>query len=404
MTLRQVLTRHPRHLAFGFLHFFSSAVGQTYFVGLLVAGVTAHMGWADDTFAALYTGATLVAAFTLPVVGTQLDRYPVRYVSTVVVLCLAAALVTLASTASLVVFAIALYAARLGGQGVLPLIGSTVIGRYFVEGRGAALSATSIGKSVAEVVVPPLAVWLLGRYDYAAVWYAGAAWLILIVLPSIWLLVRRNDPFQEAAAVAASQPATDPTAVVSMTRAEALRYPSLLLTLPVYVLSPFVITGVIFTQTLIAEQRGLTLAWMALGVSTYGLARTTLTLLGGSLIDRLGTAAVLRIVHLPFMLGLVLLLLGEQAWSVPVFFALAGTTMGVESVLWPSLWAERFGPRYLGSIKSAIRVFMVLGTAASPLLFSWGVSLSLKHVLGLALVYGTIAIATVWLSLREESS
>ena len=409
MTVAQLLRRHPRHLAFGFAHFFTSAVGQTYFVGLFVASVTAHMAWAEGTFAALYSGATLLAAFTLPVVGQQIDRYPVRAVSTTVALLLAGALVTLAATASAVAFAVALYVARLGGQGVLPLIGSTVIGRYFERGRGAALSATSIGKSLAEVAVPPLAVWLLEARGFAAVWYAAAAWLLAVFLPATWLLVRRDDPFQRAADVeallAAARPAvgatatsaTDaPVAPASYTRAEALRDRRLRRVLPAYVFSPLVITGVVFAQSLIAEQRAFPLAWMALGVSAYGVARTTLTLLGGALIDRVGAQRLLRVLHVPFLAGLICLLAAPQSWSVPAFFVLAGTTMGLESVLWPSLWAEWFGPRHLGSIKSAVRVFMVLGTAVAPVLFSWGIARSLPATLLAALVCGAAAYACLY--------
>ena len=401
MQALRLLRRHPRYLAFGFLHFFSSAVGQTYFVGLFVAGVTAHMGWAEGTFATLYSAATLAAAFTLPVVGAQVDRYRVRYVTTAVALTLAAALCTLATTQQLWLFAVALYAARLGGQGVLPLIASTVIGRFFERGRGTALSLTSIGKSIAEVVVPPLGVYVLLAYGYPALWYGAAAWIALVFLPAVWLLVPRHDAFQRAdTVVAEAADASAPT--VSLTRGQALRDRGLQLILPVYIFTPLVITGVVFTQGLIAEERGYTLAWMALGVSLYGLMRSVLVLVGGALVDHFGTSAVLRLLHLPMLLGIAVFALVEHRFAALAFFALAGTTMGIESVLWPTLWAERYGPRYLGSIKSAVRVFMVVGTAVSPVLFTWGLSLSLKHVLLAALAVGALAVALVWWSLADR--
>jgi len=398
MTALALLRKYPRYLLFGFLHFFCSSVGQTYFVGLFVAGVTATQGWGEDTFAALYSGATLFAAFSLPIVGVQLDKRSVRTVSTITVVLICFALVALASTSNIIFFAVALYVARLGGQGVLPLIGSTTIGRFFQEGRGQALSLTNVGKSVAEVVVPPVVVAAMAVYGYAAVWYGAATLLALLFLPAIWLLIRKGDLFQKADRVAAAQ-AEDSSAEqqVSLSRGQAFRDPRLLLILPVYMLAPFVITGMVFNQSAIAEIRTYTIAWMALGLSSYGIARSICVLLGGPIVDRWGPERVLLFIHLPLMVGLFLFILIDHRIAVPVFFILCGTGMGAESVLWPALWSERYGPRNLGSIKSAIRVVMVLSTAISPILFTWGFGLSLELTLWSVLGYGLFAIALVWL-------
>jgi len=131
MTTLQLLRTHPRYLLFGFLHFFFSAVGQTFFISLFVVGMSERMGWGEGTFAAIYSGVTLVAAFLLPVIGVQVDRLRVRYVSTFTAVVLIGALATLALTHSIYFLVPALFVARLGGQGVLPLIGSTTIGRFF---------------------------------------------------------------------------------------------------------------------------------------------------------------------------------------------------------------------------------------------------------------------------------
>jgi len=82
MTMLSLLRQHPRYIGFGFLHYFFSSVGQTFFISLFVASMTDRMNWEDGTFAALYSGATLLAAFSLPFIGTQVDRLRVRYVST----------------------------------------------------------------------------------------------------------------------------------------------------------------------------------------------------------------------------------------------------------------------------------------------------------------------------------
>lgn len=386
-----LLRTYPRHLAYGFLHYFFSAVGQTFFISLFVAVVTVRLGWAERTFAGLYSGVTLVAAFTLPVIGAWVDRVRIRYVSTVVVLLLIVACGVLALTRSIWFFAPALFVARLGGQGVLTLIGSTTTGRFFNEGRGRALSVAILGISMAEVIVPPVAVATLAAYGYGAVWGAMAALLAGVMLPAVWLLVGRYDAFQRGDTVAA---ATEPQvgAARSWTRGEVLADGRFRLLIPVFIFLPFLFTGLVFNQSVIGAARGYAPELMAWGLSSYGITKVIALLTAGQLTDRYGAARLLRFAYLPLLAGLAYLMLVPGRSAVLVFFALGGMTAGVESVLMPALWAERYGPRFLGSIKSTVRLLVVLAAAAAPIVFSYGLELGLRTWLGVILGYGLLCL------------
>ena len=62
---------------------------------------------------------------------------------------------------------------------MLPLIGSTTIGRYFEARRGRALSLSLLGLSVAEVVLPPVVTYAILAYGFGTVWaLAGGAVLV----------------------------------------------------------------------------------------------------------------------------------------------------------------------------------------------------------------------------------
>lgn len=402
MTTLQLLRQHPRYLGYGFLHYFFSSVGQTFFVGLFVAGMSTRMGWADGVFAGIYSAVTLVAAFTLPLVGAQVDRLRVRYVSTATGVALVIALATLGLTTNLYLLIAALFVVRMGGQGVLPLIGSTAIGRYFTEGRGKALSSSIIGISVAEVLLPTSVVYLMERQGYAAVWLVAAAVVLVVFIPAIWLLIRRHDNFQRADTVAAEQLANAPdrTEQASWTRGQVLADRRFQLLIPVFVFIPFVFTGLVFNQSLIAEARGYTAAWMALGVSAYGLSKVVCLLSAGSIADRFGAARMLRFIYLPVFLGLLALTLIQGKPGIPVFFVLVGITSGMESVVWPALWADRYGPRFLGSIKSTVRFLVILASASAPVVFSYGLKLGLGTLLTALLGYAAVCLALVWAEYR----
>ena len=390
-----ILTRqNGRYLGFGFLHFFFSFVGQTFFISLFVARMTERMGWADNTFAGIYSAVTLVAAFVLPVIGTQVDRHRVRYVSTAAAGCLLVGTALLAFSRETALLVAGLFVVRLGGQGVLPLIGSTTIGRYFDRRRGRALALSIIGVSAGEVMLPPLVTQVMGAYGYATVWLLAGCAVALVFLPLAWLLVRRHDDFQKATTVAESRLRRDPEAagVDSWSRGDVLRDRRFQLVLPIVLFIPFVFTGLVFNQSVIAEARGYTAETMAYGISTYGLVRVVFLLFGGDLIDRIGPTTLLRFVLLPAVAGLLVLLLVEDHWAVPVFFGLMAVSGGTDSVNTPALWAERYGPRYLGSIKSTVRLFVVVSSAAAPILFSYGLGWSQRGWLLVLVGYGVLCV------------
>lgn len=384
---------NPRYLAFGFLHFFFSSVGQTFFISLFVASMTARMGWAENTFAAIYSSVTLAAAFTLPVIGKQIDNAKVRYVSTITAVCILAGTLVLSHSETLAFLVVGLFVVRLGGQGVLPLIGSTTIGRYFEERRGRALSLSLIGLSVAEVILPPVATFAILQYGSGLVWALAGGAVLLVFIPAVWLLVRRYDDFQRADTVADAklqEPGREEQ--LSWTRGEVLKDPRFRLILPIVLFIPFVFTGLVFNQSVIAAERGYTAELMAYGLSAYGLVRVVFLLFGGDLIDRVGPDRMLRFALIPAIAGLLVLLLVEASWSVPVFFGLAGVSAGTDSVMMPALWAQRYGPRYLGSIKSTVRVFVVVASAVAPILFSYGLGLGVATWLALLVGYGMLCI------------
>lgn len=392
MTMLQLLRTHPRYLLYGFLHFFFSSVGQTFFISLFVAGVNLRLGWGEKTFAGLYSTVTLVAAFTLPVIGTIVDRVRIRYVSGTVAVLLVLACLALATTESIYVFGAALFLVRLGGQGVLPLIGSTTVGRFFTVGRGKALSLAIIGISLAEVLLPPAAVALMDEGEYATPWLTMAGLLLFVFLPAVWLLISRYDLFQQGATVEQANLAKDEPVATSWTRGEVLRDRRFQLLMPVFIFLPFVFTGLVFNQSVIAAERGYAATLMAWGLSSYGLMRVACLLGAGPLVDRFGAASLLRLAYLPLVAGLLVLMFVSGEPAVPVFFALGGMTAGIESVLMPALWAERYGPRYLGSIKSTVRLLVVLASAAAPIVFSYGLDFGLRPWLGVLVGYGLLCV------------
>lgn len=397
MKLLQLLRQYPRYLAFGFIHYFFSFVGQTFFISLFVAGITAEYQWDTKYFAGIYSGVTLIAAFALPFVGQQIDRIRVRYLSTTNALVMISGCLLLGLSKAWFLLPLGLLAVRMGGQGIMTLTGSTTIGRFFTTGRAKALSFSILGISAAEVVVPPLATALITENGYRSMWLLAAGLLALVFIPLVWLLIQRHDHFQKAETVAQANPANGPEA--SWTRKEVLRDRRFQLVIPTFLFLPFFFTGFVFNQSDIALYRDYTLEWMAIGLSVFGLVRMFMILFAGVIVDRLGPSSVLTVLLVPILIGLALFITFSGYWVIPAFFGLMGLSAGMLTITAPTLWADRYGPRFLGSIKSTVKLLEILVSAAAPLVFAWGLGWNLDYWL---IIMGAYILLSIGLTAKER--
>ncbi|MCI5080293.1 MAG: MFS transporter [Saprospiraceae bacterium] len=398
MNYWQLLRTYPRYIAYGFLHYFFSFVGQTFFISLFVAGISDDRGWSTEVFSGIYSGVTLCAAFLLPLIGQQIDRFRLRYVSTITALVMISGCVVLAFTHHWIWLAVGVLAVRLGGQGVMTLTASTAIGRFFTKVRGKSLSMSILGISTAEIIMPPLATAFILANGYRNMWLLAAAMLAFIFIPLIWLLIKRKDLFQKADTVAAAAEHSDQ---VSWTRGEVLRDRRFQLVIPTLLFIPFVFTGFVFNQSDIALMRAYSPELMALGLSIYGGTRGIMLFTVGSIIDRLGAGKLLIYILIPAILGLSVFVLFPTTWAVPVMFCLAAISGGAVTVTAPALWAERYGPRFLGSIKSTVSLLVVLSSAAAPIVFTWGLAWGITPWLSVIIAYGILCIILAWVESRR---
>ncbi|MEL6274635.1 MAG: MFS transporter, partial [Bacteroidota bacterium] len=142
---------------------------------------------------------------------------------------------------------------------------------------------------------------------------------------------------------------------------------------------------------------------MALGLSLFGMVKG-ITIFGtGGLVDRFSAEKVIRYVLLPVAVAISLFIMFHYNWIVLIFFILTGLTAGVVTVTVPALWAERYGPRHLGSIKSTVGLLSVLSTAAAPLVFAYGLDLGISSWLGIILVYALVSIFLAWRNSRSAN-
>lgn len=356
-------------LLLGFLFMGLSSFGQTYFIALYRADMQADFALSDSGFAALYSAMTLLSSLLLLYTGQFIDRLALWRVVGGVVVALIVACLLMASAQSLLVFALALFMLRHFGQGLSAHTATTAMARSYDSHRGRALATIGFGYAGAESVLPLIATGLLGVFAWQTNW-ALFALVLVVVLPFV-LYLTRFEPAPEAD----TSPTSDTTSpIASSTRQDVLRDIRFYLAMPLYVSAPFFLTGMFFNNVLLAEERGWSLTTLALAFTVYALCKIILLPVSGYLVDRFSARRVFPFAGLPLMLAFVALLLPADTlgdYALFIYMGLCGTHVILVETASGGVWAELFGTKHLGSIRSMTSMIVILATAAAPIIFAY---------------------------------
>ncbi len=362
MAYFRVFFEHPRLLAFGFLFSLISSFGQTYFIALFGETLRTFLDLDNAHYGYLYSAATLTSALLLPWVGRLIDRVDLRWFASLVCLGLAAGGLLLASVPSVPLLFAAFLALRLFGQGLSGHTSTTTMARYFELERGKAISLASLGFPVGEATLPLVVVTLLAYLEWRSLWIAIAIFIGGVVLPLSWWLLRKvdTDPRSASSSPTAASEAT------GWTTREVIKSAAFYLVLPAVLVPPFIGTAVFFHSLPICTLRGWPVEKWALGLSLYASCSIGGALLAGTLVDRLSGRALISLYLVPQVLSLLLLASTTGEWTLFGYVTGAGLSAGAGGPIVGALWAEWYGVRFLGSIRSLVFGVVVFSTACAP--------------------------------------
>ncbi|MGX6648688.1 MFS transporter [Maricaulaceae bacterium MS644] len=389
-------------LAFGFLLAFGSSVGQSYFIGLFGANIRADLGLTHGAFGGIYSAATLASAGSLLFVGKLTDHLSARAAALVTTIWLAGAATLMAFAVNALMLGAALFALRLGGQGMMSHIALTTLGRWFQRERGRAVALATLGFPTAEALLPPLVAIALVKLGAMSVWLIAAGLMIALVAPALFILATLAGRAQIRAA-AAADPSGPGDETQSWTRAQVLKDPRFYAICPGLLAAPFIVTGLLFHQSRLVEINAWTLSGFAALFPLFAGAAVASGLLTGALADRYGSRRVLPAYLAPLGVALLLFSVTDSLVVAAFCMALVGVTAGGATVLFGTVWAELYGLAHLGSIRALAVSLMVFATALGPgamgLLIDLGVGLDAQFQ-GLAGYVAACIAALFWLQPR----
>lgn len=360
----QFVRQHARPLAFGALHSFYSAPGQTFCIGLFVASFSAALDLTPATIGALYLGGTLGSAVTLLLLGHWIDHVRLVHYSAACIVGLAVACFLAASASGAGTLLLAFYLLRLTGQGLMVHVEATATARAFDSERGRALGITALGIPASELLFPPIAIAAIAAFGWRPTYALFGIVALIVLLPlTQWLLYAiARSPRQRGAGQGAWR-----GVIAGLMLLLRSRY--VWAALPALALLPFFSTAIMFHVTTIAADRGWPLGLIAASFPASAAANVAGLFLSGDIIDRFSARRLFVVQSLPLICGVAILAATHEPWALPVAFACIGFSGGLSKTTQTAMWAELFGTETLGMIRSAVFMYLVVMSALAPFVF-----------------------------------
>ena len=383
-------------IIFGFIFTFFSSFGQSFFLGIFNESIRNELFISHGQFGSIYASATLLSSFVLIWLGKKIDDINISKFAFLVILLLSFSCFFFSKISSITLLFISIFFMRFSGQGMMSLTATTTISRYFTKSRGKALSTGWFGLSAAEFILPVLMIYLLIKIDWRTIW-VYISLLVLIILPVISFYLLKNLNFDSREQT--SETIIKDQNIKSWKRSDVLRDYRFYIICMNMLAMPWIATGVFVYQSFILSSKGWGPYIIAQSFMIYSITSVITLFIAGILVDKFTSRKIIVYMNIPFLLASFVLYFFESPFSSFVFFSLLGISNGFANVLGSSTWAEIYGVKFIGSIKSLTTALMVFATAFGTALFGFLIDkgLSIEQISIVSGSYMVVSIIAVFL-------
>ncbi len=368
---RTLWMSHKREVSFATLLNFSGSYGQTFFISLLLPGMASAAGHTLETTGLFYAAVSLLSALLLALTGYWADQFsPKAYASGCMLLLGTACLLASIVSGTITLF-LALLLLRFAGQSLVPHAANVAVAKRFKQDSAPAYAVTSLGMPLGEGTFPLLIAALLSTLALSDIWMILALALLLLALPYTYWSGRAFDTsFQSQAA--------EPDNAASDLFSSRIWTDSRLWWLTPHVFSiPFVLTGILFYQSVLADETGWNIWQWASGLTVFAISRAIVSIGLGFVMGGRQSLPLIPLITLPMAVGTALIAWpGMGNWVLYTFFLATGVSLGLATVVGKTALVEVYGTRNIGRAKAALNAIIVLSTAAAPPAMSFFVKLA----------------------------
>lgn len=367
--------------------FFTAGLSQAF--GVFLVPMTAEFGWDRSAFALALSIFAVVSGIVPPVAGRMADRYGPRVVLTVGAALNAVGMMLMAFTPNLW-YAYIVYGVVIGlGFGIAgQSANAALLSRWFVKRRGMALSISSTGLGMGQLILVPFATLIIIHASWRISFLVMGA-LSFILVPICIILLRRSEPPEHHAEVSETSappqlPTTAclPSEVIRNQTRLAFRSRSFWLLGGGFMGCGFTIYLLMTHVAALAVDRGISAAQAGTALGLVGGTGIVSGVIVGSLSDRIGRKHLLAGLYLLRAVAVVVLMTADTALALYAFAVMFGLSRANGALVAASV-IDLYGRQAVGSILGYTTTFHQLFAALGA--FVGGLAYDLTGSYNLAL-------------------
>ncbi|MBT5772868.1 MAG: MFS transporter [Dehalococcoidia bacterium] len=396
---------------------YAAMAGRGQVNGVFLDPMITDLGWTRSEFTLASSSAFVIGGFAGLVIGPMVDKYGPRPLMLVGAVGYGGALLLTSQVETLWQFiALQIIAGGVGSALVGPLVVNVAVSRWFVIRRGWALAIGSMGVSLASVVMPLTMTTVVDGTSWRTGYVVLSA-LVFVPLILISPFMRRSPEdhglLPDGRIESASKTAEEQQALAqiqsdhdnSLTRPEALRTAAIWLLVIAFGINIAGLSAMFVHGIPFMTEAGFTRTEAAAAFSVTGVANFASKFLWGWGLQRFPGNRLAAGAFTSSATGVLLIILANDLELMPllvVAFIFFGIGFGGTIPISEFLWANYFGRRYLGAVRSIGMPFTVLFGSLGPIAVAVYFDATDGYggaFIGLALVYA-LAGAAVWVSRR----
>ena len=343
-------------------------------LGVLASPLSEEFGWNRGEIFFAITVLTIGIILGILASGPLLDRFGSRKVLLVSV---ALSILVVAPApfyvSSLPTFYLMIFLGSFLGGPTNTVAYARVVASWFDKRRGLFIGVNASGMGTGFALVPLLTNQVLGYGGWHAGYYLLTGIMLVVVLPSIFLLVvdePRNVGLEvDGRAASPNDEQESDKLQSSLSFSQAVKTPAFILLVILAPTLAFALYGTFSQLVPMMGDRGIDSTLAAFIASTVGISMAVARLLVGFLLDHFFAPRLAMFLFGLSLLGVLFLLLGNH---VALYFAgamLVGFGIGAEGDLVAYLVSRYFGMAHFGTIFGCVFSAYMMGTGVGPFVF-----------------------------------
>jgi len=348
-----------------------TSCNTNYSFGVFIKPLIDRFGWSRTTISIAVSIRSITTGITSPIVGNLSDKYGYKKFILIGIFIIGLSYLLLSRINNL--WQLYLFLGVLGGISMafclIPIL--SIASKWFGHKAGLANGTILSGFSLGQMIVPPLATYLLLQYGWEVCCIVlGLTPLVLGTIAWHFIRTPQNVIHQQSTQLeketTSEASETSPVKVDGYTLSAALHTPTLWLMF-IILMTLAACFQMIATHIVIAAiDIGITPELAATILTLMGITNTLGRVLLGALAVKMGNKIVLSICLAVQALAMLILTNAGNLNTIYIAVSLYGLVYGGTSPIMPTLAVDLFGTKSIGSILGSINTSYTIGGAIGP--------------------------------------